>query len=310
MRIASYLFTNNSNRGPNMVEFIDTYAEAFEGTVTQLLVTAKTEALLKRAVYSFTALPSTVFGDVEGGIAGWVNAKETPDGRSGAIVQLWVLGYGKKSIATLEDRLGRRIRQGILVVPTTAVFNALESSNRFDLMKTVGHCGDGYEWLFDFQGREMINVPIMMGHDFLIEHYLGYQEGVMGGNIWLFCESVDAGLEAGEKAVAAILQVGGAITSFDICSAGSKPETNYPEIGPSTNHWFCPTLKDKIEGSQVPTNIESIPEIVIDGLDMETVKRAMKAAINAVQDVEGLKIISAGNYGGKLGKYKIYLSEL
>ena len=293
-----------------MIEIIDTYAEAFEGTVTQLLVTAKTETLLKRAVYSFTALPSTVFGDVEGGITRWVDTKETPDGRPGAVVQLWVLGYGKKPIATLEDRLGRRTRQGILVVPTTAVFNALESANRFDMMKTVGHCGDGFEWIVDFQGREMINVPIMMGHDFVIEHELGYQKGVMGGNIWLFCESVDAGLEAGEKAVEAILQGDGAITSFNICSAGSKTETNYPEIGPSTNHWYCPTLKDKIEGSKVPANIESIPEIVIDGLDMDTVKRAMKAAIDAVQDVEGLKIISAGNYEGKLGKYKIYLKDL
>jgi formylmethanofuran--tetrahydromethanopterin N-formyltransferase len=293
-----------------MVEIIDTYAEAFEGTVTQLLVTAKTEALLKKAVYSFTALPSTVFGDVEGGIARWVDPKKTPDGRPGAIVQLWVLGFGKKPIATLEDRLGRRTRQGILVVPTTTVFNALESKTRFDMMKTVGHCGDGYEWVVDLKGRKMINVPIMMGYDFLIENYLGYQEGVMGGNLWMFCESVEAGLEAGEKGVEAILQVDGAITSFDTCSAGSKPETNYPEIGPSTNHWFCPTLKDKIEGSKVPPGIKSIPEIVIDGLDMATVKKAMKAAIEAMQNVKGLRTISAGNYGGKLGKYKLHLKEL
>ena len=261
-------------------------------------------------MYSFTALPSTVFGDAEGGIARWVEPKKTPDGRPGAIVQLWVLGYGKKPIATLEDRLGRRMRQGILVVPTTAVFNALESKTRFDMMKTVGHCGDGYEWVLDFKGRKMINVPIMMGYDFLIENYVGYQEGVMGGNLWMFCESVEAGLEAGEKAVEAILQVDGAITSFDICSAGSKPETNYPEIGPSTNHWYCPTLKDKIQGSKVPSGIKSIPEIVIDGLDQATVKKAMKAAIEAMQNVKGLRTISAGNYGGKLGKYKLHLKEL
>ncbi len=293
-----------------MVEIEDTYAEGFEGTVTQLLVTAKNEALLKQAVYSFTALPSTVFGDAEGGIVRWVNAKETPDGRPGAAVQLWVLGYGKKPIATLEDRLGRRMRQGILVVPTTAVFNDLKSKTQFDMMKTVGHCGDGYEWILNVKGREMINVPIMMGHDFLIEHYLGYQEGVMGGNLWLFCESVDAGLEAGQKGVDAILQVDGAITSFNTCSAGSKPETNYPEIGPSTNHWYCPTLIDKITGSKVPPGIKSIPEIVIDGLNMEIVKTAMKTAIEAIQTVKGLRLISAGNYSGKLGKFKIYLKEL
>ena len=293
-----------------MVIIEDTYAEAFEGTVTQLMVTAKTEALLKKAVYSFTALPSTVFNDAEGGLVKWVAPKETPDGRPGAVVQLWVLGYGKKPIANLEDKLGRRMRQGILVVPTTAVFNALDAENKFDMVKTVGHCGDGYEWVLDYKGREMIDVPIMMGHDFLIEHHLGYQEGVMGGNIWMFCESVDAGLEAGEKGVEAILKVDGAITSFDICSAGSKPETNFPEIGPSTNHWFCPTLIDKIEGSKVPPGIKSIPEIVIDGLDMSTVKKATKAAIDAMQDVKGLRTISAGNYGGKLGKFKIFLKDL
>jgi formylmethanofuran--tetrahydromethanopterin N-formyltransferase len=293
-----------------MVEIIDTYAEAFEGTVTQLMVTAKNEALLKQAVYSFTALPSTVFGDAEGGLVRWVNSKDSPDERPGAVVQLWVLGYGKKPIATLEDRLGRRTRQGILVVPTTAVYNALDVKDKFDMMKTVGHCGDGFEWVVDYKGRNLIDVPIMMGHDFLIEHYLGYQEGVMGGNIWMFCESVEAGLEAGQRGVDAILKVDGSITSFNICSAGSKPETNYPEIGPSTNHWFCPTLVDKIKGSKVPSGIKSIPEIVIDGLDMPTVKKAMKAAIDAMQDVKGLRTISAGNYDGKLGKHKIFLREL
>lgn len=55
-----------------MVEIEDTYAEAFDGTVCQLLVTAQSEKLLKRAIYSFTALPSTVFGDAEGGIVRWV----------------------------------------------------------------------------------------------------------------------------------------------------------------------------------------------------------------------------------------------
>ncbi|TFG05171.1 MAG: formylmethanofuran--tetrahydromethanopterin N-formyltransferase [Promethearchaeota archaeon] len=293
-----------------MVEIEDTYAEAFEGTVTQLMVTAKNENLLKQAVYSFIALPSTVFGDAEGGLVRWVGAKDTPDGRPGAVVQLWVLGYGKKPIVTLENRLGRRTRQGILVVPTTAVFNDLNTQMKFDMMKTVGHCGDGYEWVIDFKGRKMINVPIMMGYDFLIEHHIGYQEGIMGGNIWMFCDSVDAGLEAGQKGVDAILGIDGAITSFNICSAGSKPETNYPEIGPSTNHWFCPTLKEKIQGSLVPEGVKSIPEIVIDALDMETAKKAMKAAIEAMKDVPGLLKISAGNYGGKLGKFKIYLNDL
>ena len=108
------------------------FAECFDGTVVQLLITAKNKKLLEWAAYSFTALPSTVFGDAEGGIVKWVNPENTIDGRIGVIVQLWVTGTGKKAQENLYDKLGKRIRQGILVVPTTAVFNAFESKDKFE----------------------------------------------------------------------------------------------------------------------------------------------------------------------------------
>jgi formylmethanofuran--tetrahydromethanopterin N-formyltransferase len=40
------------------------------------------------------------------------------------------------------------------------------------------------------------------------------------------------------------------------------------------------------------------------------VEAAMRAAIESVQDLKGLIKISAGNYGGKLGRYQIYLRKL
>ena len=286
------------------------FAECFDGTVVQLLITAKSKKLLEWAAYSFTALPSTVFGDAEGGIVKWVNPENTIDGRIGVIVQLWVTGTGKKAQENLYDKLGKRIRQGILVVPTTAVFNAFESKDKFEMMDNVGHCGDGYEKIINFKDKEMINVPIMMGYDFLIERFINFKSGIMGGNLWFFCDSIDSALEAGEIAVDTILQINGAITSFNICSAGSKVETNYPEIGPTTNHWFCPTLKDVIPDSKVPDGIKSIPEIVINGTSLDIVKDAMRQSIENVKDVNGLKIISAGNFGGKLGPYKIYLRDV
>ena len=143
-----------------------------------------------------------------------------------------------------------------------------------------------------------------------MERYLGYKKGVMGGNLWFLCSSLEAALEAGEKALSAINKVECAITPFDICAAGSKPETKYPEIGPTTNHPYCPTLKHKISGSKVPEGVKSIPEIVINGVSLDTVKEAMKAAVDSVRDIEGLVKISAGNYGGKLGRYKIFLREI
>ena len=292
------------------IQVDDTYCEAFDGLLTRLVVTAKDEKRLQRAINSSTALPSTVFGEAEGGIEKFLSKDETPDGRIGAVIQIWVTYRGtEKDSKTLEYELSKRIRQGILVTPTTSVFNALDSDEKIDIMDKVGHCGDGYENEEKSFGRDVINIPLMMG-GFIIERYLGYKRGVMGGNVWFFCESEDVALEAGDKAVQAILNVDEAITAFDICSAGSKPETNYPEIGPTTNHFFCPTLVDKIKDSKVPKNIRSIPEIVINGTSVEVVKKAMKAAIYAAKDVPGVQRISAGNYEGKLGKYKIYLKDV
>ena len=43
---------------------------------------------------------------------------------------------------------------------------------------------------------------------------------------------------------------------------------------------------------------------------MVDVKRAMKLAIKVAVKSKGVLKISAGNFGGNLGKYKIYLNDL
>ncbi len=291
----------------NGVEVEDTYCEAFEGIYTRLIVTAKYMWLLKKAVYGATSLPSTVFGESEGGVEKFLSPAETPDGRHGAVIQIWI-PKTKNFYEKLLRETGKRIRQGILVVPTTRVFNACEGE-KFDSNLNVGRCGDDYQWFEKRWNREMIFVPIMFG-EFAIERYIGYSEGVAGGNVWFFCESEESALEAGELAVEALKRIDGVITSFDVCSAGSKVETKYPEIGPTTNHYYCPSLRGKIPDSKVPEGVNSIPEIVINGIDLDSVKKAMYVCMKVASKVDGVVKISAGNYGGKLGKYKIYLREL
>lgn len=286
----------------------DTYCEAFQGVYSRIIITAAKRDLLLKAVKSFTALPSTVFNKSEGGVEKWLSEDETPDNRPGAIVQLWV-NDGKKAKDNLDEELGWRIRQGVLVIPTTRVFNALSSEDLINTMNKVGHCGDGYETIETAYNREMIKIPIMMG-DFYIERFLGYAKGVMGGNLWFFCESLEDALEVSEAALAAIKNVEGVVTPFDVCAAGSKVETKYPEIGPTTNHPYCPSLKGLIKNSKVPKGVKSIPEIVINGTSLKNVKEAMFRGIESVIGKKGLILISSGNYGGKLGKYKIWLRDL
>jgi formylmethanofuran--tetrahydromethanopterin N-formyltransferase len=296
-------------------EIEDTYAEAFDGVYSRAIVTADHPKVLKKAAQDATATPSIVIGRTESGIEKLLDKQETPDGRRGALLQFWGGIDETKSLDEAAKKfvkeLSYRIRQDILVKPFTALFDALPNPNgKIGMMEHVGHCGDGFEWTEKLYGRDMIVIPLMVSN-FLIERMLGYARGVMGANFWVMCKTKQAVMEAGKKALDAIHQVQGVITPFEVCSAGSKPETNFPSIGPTTNHLYCPTLKKRLgEESKVPESVNYIPEIVINGTSLEAVKKAMSAGIKSVHNVEGVVRISAGNYKGKLGRHRIYLREL
>ena len=293
----------------------DTYAEAFTGIYCRVIVTADDKETLRKAAEDSTATPSVVICRTEGGIEKYLAPKETPDKREGTILQFWGEINPKKTFAEslkkFETELSYRIRQDILVKPFTAVFDALpEPEGKLDMMESVGHCGDGYERVEKRFDREVIIVPLMVP-DFIIERYLGYAKGVMGGNFWIMCKTKQALKESVEKALAAIHKVTGVVTPFDVCSAGSKPETHFPKIWPTTNHLYCPSLKSSLgKESKVPEGVGYIAEIVLDGVSLNAIKEATKTGINAVLDVDGVVRVSAGNYGGKLGEYKIQLNEL
>jgi formylmethanofuran--tetrahydromethanopterin N-formyltransferase len=301
----------------NMVKTLieDTFAEVFTGIFCRVIVTANDKETLHKAAEDSTATPSVVIGRTEGGVEKYLSPKETPDKREGAILQFWgEINPNKtfeQSLKKFETELSYRIRQDILVKPFTAIYDALSNpEGKLDMMEAVGHCGDGYEWVEKRFGREVIVVPLMVP-DFIIERQLGYSRGVMGGNFWIMCKTKQALKQAGEKALEAIHTISGAVTPFDVCSAGSKPETHFPKIGPTTNHLYCPSLKKKLgKESLVPEGVGYISEIVFNGVSLDVVKEATKVGIESVLCIDGVVKVSAGNYGGKLGKYKILLREL
>jgi formylmethanofuran--tetrahydromethanopterin N-formyltransferase len=294
----------------------DTFAEAFWGLYCRVIVTTDDEETVRKAAEDATATPSGVVGRLDSGVERMLGRNETPDGRFGAILQFWKgLDRGKPfedMRSRFEKEFSIRVRQDILVKPFTAVFDALsvEPEGKMDMMERVGHCGDGYEWEERLYGRNVIVVPIMVP-DFLVERYIGYARGIAGGNFWYMCKTKKQVMDAGKRALAAMHQVEGVITPFDVCSAGSKTETRFPLIGPTTNHPYCPSLKKKLKDeSKVPEDVEYIPEIVVNGVSMDAVRKALKAGIEAVLSIDGVVGVSAGNYGGKLGEYKIRLREL
>jgi formylmethanofuran--tetrahydromethanopterin N-formyltransferase len=149
----------------------------------------------------------------------------------------------------------------------------------------------------------------MMGHDFKIDNPIGCGIGISGANFWIFCNSVETGRKAGRASIEAIKKVDKVITPFYVCPSGSMVK-NYPHMGSPTNYPYCPSLRNKIPDSKVPEDVNSIPEIVINGVDLMSVENAMKEGMLAAIAHKGVKMISAGNYEGKLGQHKIYLREL
>jgi formylmethanofuran--tetrahydromethanopterin N-formyltransferase len=61
--------------------------------------------------------------------------------------------------------------------------------------------------------------------------------------------------------------------------------------------------------SEIPAGANSVLEIVIDGLDRTAIEDAMRAGLDAACR-PGVVEITAGNYGGKLGKHHFHLHQL
>ena len=287
----------------------DTFFEAFEGKYVRALITGPNEKIVKRAAYDSTSTPSAVIGRVEGGVEGFLDSSKTPDGRFGAVVQYWL---GGDDVEKFAFELSYRLRQDILVKPFTRVFDYSDKDNGeyIGMMDVVGHCGDGYEWIIEEYGRKMINIPIAVP-DFQIEEKFKINDGIMGGNFWYLCNTQKAVLDAGDAIIDTIMSIDGVITPFDVCSAASKPETNFPEIGPTTNHVYCSSLKEKLGSqSKVPDGVKYIPEIVVNAIDGKSMNKAIKAGIDVALDFDGVIGISAGNFDGKLGDKNIKLLDI
>ena len=293
----------------------DTYAEGFRSIYAEVLITARDRTWLDHACQAVTGhASSSIFCECEAGIDRYVGpggdeSFATPDGRPGAIVQFHVPRFKKDRERLLEKVLLHRISQNVLTCPTTACFNLLETDPYFKLGRKIALFGDGYQFRQQRFGRKVWVLPIM-GGEFQLDRRFGFQDGVMGGNLWFLAESLDASLAAAERGVAALQHVPGTITPFPggVAAIGSKAGSRYSFMFASTNHPFCPTLRTKLgDQSQVPAGVQSVMEIIINGRDIATVSAGTQAVIAATIDSPGLIKISAGNYGGRLGKSFVYL---
>ncbi len=291
------------------IEVVDTFAEAFPMVGTRLVVTAVSEYWVQIAANQICGFATSVIScDSEAGIERFISTDESPDGRPG--VSILLFSFGSKG---LEKAVVNRVGQCILTCPTTACYNGISDGDpekQINIGGQLRYFGDGFQVSKKLGGKRFWRIPVMDG-EFLCEEKFGTLKGVGGGNLILCGINQEVTLKSAEVAVKAIDSVSGVITPFPggVVRSGSKVGSKYKTLKASTNDAYCPTLKS-LTKSLLDEDVRAVYEIVIDGLTADVVQDGMKAGLHAACGVEGLKVITAGNYGGNLGPFHFHLKEI
>ncbi|MEM2995697.1 MAG: formylmethanofuran--tetrahydromethanopterin N-formyltransferase [Candidatus Bathyarchaeia archaeon] len=293
----------------NTCTVVDTFAEMFPMWAGRILITADNADWALTAATAATGFAtSIIMSPAEAGIERFVPANETPDNRVGILIQIY-----NRSRLELKNQMILRIGQCVMTCPTTAAFDALPNAKRkLKVGRSLRYFGDGFQGKGIVGDRKVWRIPVMEG-EFIVEDSFGAVEAVAGGNFLILAKDKSVGLKAAEEAAQAIkTKTSEVILPFPggICRSGSKAGSLKYKLKASTNHPFCPSLKTLVNDSQLPENVNCVYEIVINGLTVEAVKKAMSVGVKAAAGISGVVMISAGNYGGKLGPYKAFLKEV
>src|ERR687890_1281924 len=285
----------------------DTFAEAFTMRVARIVITARSTRWVRAAAAKLTGFATSVIGcKVEAGVERELPLAETPDGRPGVSILLMTM-----SKDDLGKRLIERIGQTVLTCPTTACFDGLPAApDRVGVGSALRFFGDGFQSSKLVGGERFWRIPVMEG-EFLVQEKFGMVKGVGGGNFLILARSAEVALEAAEAAADAMASQPGVVLPFPggVVRSGSKVGSRrIKSMIASTNDAYCPTLR-AVTKSALPEGVNSVLEIVVNGVDAPSIANSMRAGIDAACRA-GVIAITAGNYGGKLGPHHFHLREI
>jgi formylmethanofuran--tetrahydromethanopterin N-formyltransferase len=290
------------------VHIEDTFAEAFGMRAARVVVTGRTTKWAMAAATKLTGFATSVIAcKCEAAIERQLTPDETPDARPGVAVLFFAMDSDG-----LAKRLTERIGQTVLTCPTASCFDGLpDAPDRLNAGRALRVFGDRLQISKVVGGRRYWRVPVMEGECLLQESFGLHKKGVAGGNFLILAHSDEAALAAAEAAVEAIDGTADVILPFPggVVRSGSKVGARgYKGMIASTNDAYCPTVRP-LTVTALPNEVNAVLEIVLDGLSAEAIGTAMRAGIEAACR-PGVRAISAGNYGGKLGPYHFHLRTL
>ncbi len=294
----------------NGVQIDDTFAEAFDMAATGVVITAPTLKWAEIAARTMTGFATSVIAcGCEAGIDRELSPDETPDARPG--FRVLIFGF---DTAGLEQQLQNRVGQCVLTSPGSACYSGMAGGKQLKLGAALRFFGDGHQIAKRLGATRYWRIPVMDG-EFLVEHTTGSMEGTVGGgNLLILGRSHAEVLAAAEAAVAAASAVPDVILPFPggMVRSGSKVGSKYKALRASSNEAYSPVMRGD-PGSALGPGTNSVLELVIDGLTAEAVAAAMKAGLHAAcafGPERGIERISAGNYGGMLGRHHVHLKDL
>jgi formylmethanofuran--tetrahydromethanopterin N-formyltransferase len=285
----------------------DTFAEAFTMRIARIVITGRSTRWVRAAALKLTGFATSVIGcKCEAGVERELAATETPDGRPGVSVL-----FMTASKDDMGKRLIERIGQTVLTCPTTACYDGLPGlPDRVGVGSALRFFGDGFQSSKVVAGERFWRIPVMDG-EFLVQEKFGMLKGVAGGNFLILARSADAALAAAEAGADAMASHPGIFLPFPggVVRSGSKVGSRrIKSMIASTNDAYCPTLR-AITKTALPEGVNSVLEIVINGVDAPAISAAMRVGIDAACR-NGVLRISAGNYGGKLGPHHFHLRQV
>lgn len=299
------------------VPVADDYSETFTATMAAVLLTGPSEAIVREAAYETKGLGrSATQPPCEATIVREVPASDTPDSRPGVLLAMF-----DRKAATLQECLALRLRKGAMPYPQTAVFDGLPASlagdETLDLAGTVvQRFADGFDTTESLGERELMILPRMDG-PMRVERRFRTLAAVTGGMFLIYGRDdgvLDAALAATDIAHTANqtdIDEAGRFTTAKCAASGSKVGgINLTDMVATTNHRCCPSLRDRIDDSQLPPEVSRVYEIIVSGPTEAAVRRSMRAGIARAAESGSVVAIGTANYGGKLGSGQIPLRDL
>jgi formylmethanofuran--tetrahydromethanopterin N-formyltransferase len=291
----------------NGVPIDNTFCETFKVRIARILVTSVNRKWALESASEAKGLGrSATIPPCEASIETEARPEETPDGRPGFIIQ-----FLDRKPELLNEWFIVRVRKGVMPYPKTNVFDALSkemAEEAVDIKGTIIQTfGDGFEEETEAFGRHVFRIPRMDG-DFHIETRFGIAKGLAGGMFIILAKSDEAALEAAERAVEGTKSVPFVVGKF--AASGTKVGgKTYQDAIATTNDAYCPSLA-RNQDTKISKNVKCVYEVIVSGLRLEHVTRAMKMGIENATKIQGVLGITAANYGGTLGKGKIFLQSL